>query len=113
MAAWRSGLRASTSRAATVPPARHCPAGAAAPDAAAERHKIFVGPALIALAKKHLAELMALAAEVAVMLEPGWKGKVAEVEQKLSKIKEDRKLISVAPRTEEPQSEQSSEEDLC
>ena len=37
----------------------------------------------------------------------------AEVEQKLSKIKEDRKLISVAPRTEESQSEQSSEEDLC
>ena len=36
-----------------------------------------------------------------------------EVEQKLSKIKEDRKLISVAPRTEESQSEQSSEEDLC
>ena len=37
----------------------------------------------------------------------------AEVEQKLSKIKEDRKLITVAPRTEESQSEQSSEEDLC
>ena len=38
----------------------------------------------------------------------------AEVEQKLSKIKEDRKLISVSPRPEEPlQSEQSSEEDLC
>lgn len=37
----------------------------------------------------------------------------AEVEQKLSKIKEDRKLISVAPRTEETPSEQSSEEDLC
>ena len=38
----------------------------------------------------------------------------AEVEQKLSKIKEDRKLISVSPRPEERlQSEQSSEEDLC
>ena len=37
----------------------------------------------------------------------------AEIDHKLTRLKEDRKKISVAPRQENPQTEESSEEDLC
>ena len=37
----------------------------------------------------------------------------AEIDHKLTKIKETRKQISVAPRQEDSQTEESAEEDLC
>ena len=37
----------------------------------------------------------------------------AEIDQKLSKIKSSRKEISVTPKREDPETEESAEEDLC
>ncbi len=62
--------------------------GAVAAQAKDAKFKDFIAPRVVALAEEHGVQLKAMDAEVAVVLEPEWAGKVSDVQTRLRKALE-------------------------